>query len=235
MKFESLIQELKDKNKVYTEANIDLENTYHKAENLFSKEFAESWGKCFSVPPKFYISSGYAARDYKPGISVYGINNFAISFRSDGVFCDTLDERKVVELEGISVQMIEDFAKKFEQDTGLPVEVVKKEIRTKESIRGIRSADELEIFYADENIKVVGEGQIWYMGWDIPDVYFIFTLNNEKKLRIIYSDDGHGGGADVQIDPGDEAKLDSFVCMLRESDNQEALRVENQVLESWES
>lgn len=232
-----IINELKEKHKVYIKANIDLECSYHDAEKGFEKLFLERWKERFAAQPVLFFASGYKAEGFLPSLCVYRIqhNGQLIYFRSDGVFCGANDERKVIEVDGISVAEIDDFARDFQEEVGLPVEVNKKKVRTKDDIERIRTREDLEIYYEDRQIEVVSSGEIWYVGWDISDPYFLIRLDGKKEIHVFYATNGHGFGVDEEVEPHDQEALDKF---LRYIDNNEAgttpSQIGQQVLKSWE-
>lgn len=114
----------------------------------------------------------------------------------------------------------------IEETTGLPCSFWVRECA--QGNMGIHNSDDLLIVYP--KAFILEKGKVYYMGWDIADVYFVYNLNN--KIHIAYSVNGHGFGCDTFVNPKDEVGLDKFYNYLTENEISLSLTKED-ILNNW--
>lgn len=136
-----------------------------------------------------------------------GVHNFNNCFLStDGKWYrakrgsnlgDAQRYRHHAELVGDEPPMFDRFLKwkeEVEQTTGFTVVI--REFKFEKPDR-LRSSDDITAFYGEDSVEEIGEGKIWYEGWDIHDPWCHVRINGED--HVFLSTNGHGFGFDIIV------------------------------------
>lgn len=145
------------------------------------------------------------AYQYDLKVSVHRFNNCFLS--ADGKWYrakrgsnlgDAQRYRHHAELiEGSSPPMFDRFLKwkeEVEQTTGFTVSIQEFKFEKPERLR---SVDDIAAFYGEDSVEEIGEGKIWYEGWDIHDPWCHVRIDGED--HVFLSTNGHGFGFDIIV------------------------------------
>ena len=96
------------------------------------------------------------------------------------------------------------------------------------------NTNDLRAIYGDA--AVVASGEVWYKGWDIPDIFAIVKLDSTFKLYL--STSGHSSSFSEIIEAKDgRAGLDKFFDFIEQDEDHMALRVKwyERIANTWGS
>jgi len=155
------------------------------------------------------LSAGFASTTWEPEVFVYPlqrdkqifikINNEWTWYDEEYVHVKHVYSHKILKNKDFPFDPIrlEETCKRLEDELGVKISIVTYFIKVIDSPKNI---DDLKEAYPDLNILL--QGEIYSMGWDIPDYYAIVCIDGEK--HIFFSTDGHGMGYDYHIRPGED-------------------------------
>lgn len=62
---------------------------------------------------------------------------------------------------------------------------------------GTQTLPALRVLYPDKTITLLEKGEVWYVGWDIPDTWYTVKMvggDGVEEVWAYWSEDAHGGG-----------------------------------------
>lgn len=131
----------------------------------------------------------------------------------------------------VSIEQLKKFMIEIEQETSLRVELDAKELKTKDTVERLSTIDDLQCKFGP--FTLLEEGEIWYVGWDIPDNFAVGQFP-DGHIEVWYSTNGHGFGFDVVITRGETEELERFFeCVA--SNKVSISTTKGQVQKSWET
>ena len=180
------------------------------------------------------LSGGNMCSDWNPKISITSVNKLIPVKTSQGIvwspyhYTSYYEHLLVFHPAPITEIDLALLISSIEETTGLPCSVWIRECEQSNIKIKIRNSDDLLVVYL--GACVIEQGEVYYKGWDIADVYFVYSLNN--KIHIAYSVNGHGFGCDTYVNSGDEAALEKFYKHLAENSISLSLTKED-ILNNW--
>lgn len=190
------------------------QQTKVKLDNISKELFPE-----LEIKWLYNLNAGCMCPNWNPSISITSINNLVkvqtqkdivwVQNNSSGQF---YEHNLVYYSAPISKEDLTLLINKVKEETSLPCDIWIREC--KQGVIEIHNLDDLLVIYPAASI--IEQGRIYYQGWDIPDVYFIYNLHN--KIHIAYSVNGHGFGCDTYVNPGDTVRLEKFYTYLSDND-----------------
>lgn len=177
------------------------------------------------------LSGGSMCSDWNPTVSIDSVNELIQVKTSKGIvwtedIYPCYKHKLVNRLAPITETDLVLLISSIEKITELPCSVWIREC--KQGNIKIHKSDDLLVVYPEACI--LEKGEVYYKGWDIADVYFVYNLNN--KIHIAYSVNGHGFGCDTFVNPKDEVGLDKFYNYLTENEISLSLTKED-ILNNW--
>lgn len=178
------------------------------------------------------LSGRSMCSDWNPKISITSVNKLIQVKISQGIvwapyhYTPYYEHKLIQHPAPITEADLALLVNKIIEVTELPCSVWVREC--KQSNIKIHKSDDLLVVYSGASI--LEQGKVYYKGWDIADVYFVYNLNN--KIHIAYSVNGHGFGCDTFVNSGDEVGLDKFYNYLIENEISLSLTKED-ILNNW--
>src|SRR5690606_37678309 len=153
-------------------------NKYHSLKNDIM-EVCKNKLKEFGVDISFWEYDLLYMKEWNPLISIDGYrdtNNNRTFIKLDGKWCwyggwmslDRLYKHEVIDgLDSpFDVDALEQACKELEDELGITVCI--KEYKSVSNVEHPENIDDLKVMFPD--CEILGEGRIWYVGWDIPDI-----------------------------------------------------------------
>lgn len=226
---------------------IKLQNDFENEFNIFERAIEKLVKEKINIlNNKFNIQiyclvilkGGCKCEDWTPKVAIYSItkdnktwhwnskHNWFVSTQGHDLTILTI-QKVPLPISDCDLELIIKELSSFE----LPCELVNTTV--KEAADRITSFDDIKLLLG-ENTELIDKGEIWYVGWDIKDLWFI--VKNKGQFHVFYSEDAHGFGC-KHITPGNKNELDEFFNFMGSNVENNYIatkeKYEKMILDSW--